>query len=60
VRGVCADVQFATVTTLLIVAQLCVIVLAAVYHTRVSHLSQGRLNHWAHWARAQGPQIFSF
>jgi len=22
--------------------------------------SQGRLNQWAHWARAQGPGFFSF
>ena len=22
--------------------------------------SQGRLNQWAYWARAQGPRIFSF
>jgi len=35
-----------------------------VYFNRVScvkvdrELSQGRLNQWAHWARAQGPRIF--
>jgi len=23
-----------------------------------SYLAQGRLNQWAHWARAQGPRIF--
>jgi len=22
------------------------------------HAAQGRLNQWAHWARAQGPRIF--
>ena len=29
------------------------------FETHAKH-NQGRLNQWAHWARAQGPRIFSF